>query len=244
MGKNARTMNRRDKRRQLPQKGLPTFQGNRLPVARATNVDVHVKACFEICRTIRHDRGFHPQLEKVLLIDSDRPDIRAKAGDPVPPRFWQQEAQAFRSFHGRSPQGWHGSRSLPREGFSRGHQVANSAMDNARHQHEDIDAEDMIITHIAAHRGPSSVASAPCPWPSHQEPLPATSRSSSRHPILRRGRRVEEHDEEKEVAATRTEQRPSHGEAPRCTRKAPALTFLRTQWNEVTVTSMLVIPSC
>ncbi|DAC10857.1 MAG TPA: hypothetical protein D7I09_02340, partial [Candidatus Poseidoniales archaeon] len=31
--------------------------------------------------------------------------------------------------------------------------LLNSAMDNARHQHEDIDAEDMIITHIAAHRG-------------------------------------------------------------------------------------------
>ena len=45
MGKNARTMNRRDKRRQLPQKGFTQpLQGNRLSVARATNVDVHVKA--------------------------------------------------------------------------------------------------------------------------------------------------------------------------------------------------------
>ncbi len=26
-------------------------------------------------------------------------------------------------------------------------------MDNARQHHEDIDAEDMVITHLAAHRG-------------------------------------------------------------------------------------------
>ena len=78
MGKNARTMNRRDKRRQLPQKGFTQpLQGNRLSVARATNVDVHVKACFEICRTIRGMTAGAAvrKLEKVLLIDSDRPDI-------------------------------------------------------------------------------------------------------------------------------------------------------------------------
>ena len=31
--------------------------------------------------------------------------------------------------------------------------LIESAMDNARHQYEDIDAEEMEITHIAAHRG-------------------------------------------------------------------------------------------
>ena len=31
--------------------------------------------------------------------------------------------------------------------------VIESAMENARYQYEDIDAEEMLITHIAAHRG-------------------------------------------------------------------------------------------
>ena len=31
--------------------------------------------------------------------------------------------------------------------------LINSAMDNARHQFEDVDAEEMTISHIAAHRG-------------------------------------------------------------------------------------------
>ena len=31
--------------------------------------------------------------------------------------------------------------------------LIESAMDNARQHHEDIDAEDMVITHLAAHRG-------------------------------------------------------------------------------------------
>ena len=32
--------------------------------------------------------------------------------------------------------------------------VIESAMENARFQYEDIDAEEMVLTHIAAHRGP------------------------------------------------------------------------------------------
>ena len=31
--------------------------------------------------------------------------------------------------------------------------LIESAMENARHQYEDVDAEEMEITHIAAHRG-------------------------------------------------------------------------------------------
>ena len=44
--------------------------------------------------------------------------------------------------------------------------VIESAMENARHQYEDIDAEEMLITHIAAHRGknPQRLDST-SPWP-------------------------------------------------------------------------------
>ena len=32
--------------------------------------------------------------------------------------------------------------------------LIESCMENARHQYEDIDPEEMVITHCAAHRGP------------------------------------------------------------------------------------------
>ncbi|MCH1411083.1 MAG: hypothetical protein L7U48_03265, partial [Candidatus Poseidoniaceae archaeon] len=157
MGKNARTMNRRDKRRQLPQKGFTQpLQGNRLSVARATNVDVHVKACFEICRTVRGMTAGAAvrKLEKVLLIDSDRPDIRAKA-EAIPYRLGSGNKKRKRS--GPSMvghrKGGMGPGRYPVKASRVVIKLLNSAMDNARHQHEDIDAEDMIITHIAAHRG-------------------------------------------------------------------------------------------
>ena len=157
MGKNARTMNRRDKRRQLPQKGFTQpLQGNRLSVARATNVDVHVKACFEICRTVRGMTAGAAvrKLEKVLLIDSDRPDIRAKA-EAIPYRLGSGNKKRKRS--GPSMVGHRkggiGPGRYPVKASRVVIKLLNSAMDNARHQHEDIDAEDMIITHIAAHRG-------------------------------------------------------------------------------------------
>jgi len=157
MGKNARTMNRRDKRRQLPQKGFTQpLQGNRLSVARATNVDVHVKACFEICRTIRGMTvgAAVRKLEKVLLIDSDRPDIRAKA-EAIPYRLGSGNKKRKRS--GPSMvghrKGGMGPGRYPVKASRVVIKLLNSAMDTARHQHEDIDAEDMIISHIAAHRG-------------------------------------------------------------------------------------------
>ena len=157
MGKNARTMNRRDKRRQLPQKGFTQpLQGNRLSVARATNVAVHVKACFEICRTVRGMTAGAAvrKLEKVLLIDSDRPDIRAKA-EAIPYRLGSGNKKRKRS--GPSMvghrKGGMGPGRYPVKASRVVIKLLNSAMDNARHQHEDIDAEDMIISHIAAHRG-------------------------------------------------------------------------------------------
>ena len=146
-----------DKRRQLPQKGFTQpLQGNRLSVARATNVDVHVKACFEICRTVRGMTAGAAvrKLEKVLLIDSDRPDIRAKA-EAIPYRLGSGNKKRKRS--GPSMvghrKGGMGPGRYPVKASRVVIKLLNSAMDNARHQHEDIDAEDMIITHIAAHRG-------------------------------------------------------------------------------------------
>ena len=94
------------------------------------------------------------KLEKVLLIDSDRPDIRAKA-EAIPYRLGSGNKKRKRS--GPSMvghrKGGMGPGRYPVKASRVVIKLLNSAMDNARHQHEDIDAEDMIISHIAAHRG-------------------------------------------------------------------------------------------
>ena len=64
------------------QKGFTQLlEGSRKAVARAKNLDVHVKHCFEVCRYVKGMPAGKAisHLEEVLLIDSDRKDIRAKA---------------------------------------------------------------------------------------------------------------------------------------------------------------------
>ena len=75
-------MDRRSRRRQLPQRGYTQLlQGNRLATARANNVDMHVKHCFEVCRAVKNKTAGEAvaYLNEVLRIDSDRADVRRKA---------------------------------------------------------------------------------------------------------------------------------------------------------------------
>ena len=66
-------MDRRSRRRQLPQRGYTQLlQGNRLATARANNVDMHVKHCFEVCRAVKNKTAGEAvaYLNEVLRIDS------------------------------------------------------------------------------------------------------------------------------------------------------------------------------
>ena len=150
-------MDRRTRRRQLPQKGYTQMlQGNRLATARAIDIDMHVKHCFEVCRAVKNKTAGQAvaYLNEVLKIDSDRADIRRKA-TAVPYRLGSGNKRKRRS--GPSMVGHRkggiGPGRFPVKASRETIKLIESAMENARFQYEDIDAEEMVITHIAAHRG-------------------------------------------------------------------------------------------
>ena len=153
----AKELDRRSKRSALPQKGYTQLlQGSHLATARAVDVDMHVKHCFEIARHIKHMKAGEAInfLNQVLKIDSDRPDIRRKAA-AVPFRLGSGNKKKRRtgpSMVGHR-KGGIGPGRYPVKASRAIIKLIESAMENARHQYEDVDAEEMEITHVAAHRG-------------------------------------------------------------------------------------------
>jgi len=117
---------------------------------------MHVKHCFEVCRAIKNKTAGEAIafLNQVLKIDSNRADVRRKAA-AVPFRLGSGNKRKCRS--GPSMVGHRkggiGPGRFPVKASREIIKVIESAMENARYQYEDIDAEEMLITHIAAHRG-------------------------------------------------------------------------------------------
>ena len=150
-------MDRRTRRKQLPQSGYTQLlQGSRLATARPVQVDMHVKHCSEVCRAVKNKTAGEAIafLNQVLKIDSNRADVRRKAA-AVPFRLGSGNKRKRRS--GPSMVGHRkggiGPGRFPVKASREIIKVIESAMENARYQYEDIDAEEMLITHIAAHRG-------------------------------------------------------------------------------------------
>ena len=127
------------------------LQGSRLATARAVEVDVHVKHCFEIARAIKHQTAGEAItfLNNVLKIDSDRPDIRKKAA-AVPFRLGSGNKKRKRS--GPSMVGHRkggiGPGRYPVKASRIMIKLLESCMENARHQYEDIDPEELSLIHI------------------------------------------------------------------------------------------------
>jgi large subunit ribosomal protein L22 len=152
-----RDMSRRERRKSTPQTGYTqVLQGSRLSTARAVRVDMHAKHCFEVCRAVKGMQAGAAiaYLNEVLKIDSDRADIRKKAR-AVPYRLGSGNKRRRRS--GPSMVGHRkggiGPGRYPVKASREIIKLIESAMSNASHQYEDINPEDMEITHIAAHRG-------------------------------------------------------------------------------------------
>lgn len=154
---NRTQMDRRSRRHQLPQSGYTQLlQGQRLATARARNLDLHAKHCFEVCRAVKNKSAGEAvtYLNDVLKIDSDRADIRKKAV-AVPYRLGSGNKRKRRS--GPSMVGHRkggvGPGRYPVKASRAVLKLIESAMSNAQVMYDDVKPEEMIISHIAAHRG-------------------------------------------------------------------------------------------
>ncbi len=130
--------------RTKPQSGYSQLlQGNRLAIARLKNADIHHKHCYQIARAVKgmYAGDAVEYLEKV---------VKEEVAIPYTRRSRKGKGGNTMAGHRK---GKMGPGRYPRKASIAFIKLIESAMDNARQHHEDIDAEDMVITHLAAHRG-------------------------------------------------------------------------------------------
>ena len=132
------------RKRGMPQSGYSQLlEGSYLVTARATNVDCHHKHCYHIAKAIRGmnaDRAI-TYLEEVV-----------EGKSAIPYRRRSRKGRGGNTMAGHR-KGKMGPGKFPNKASGEFIKLINSAMDNARQRFDDIDAEDMVITHVAAHRG-------------------------------------------------------------------------------------------
>ena len=151
MGGTVKSLTPRQRRERLPQKGFSQLlQGQRLAVARAVELDMHAKHAFEVCRAIRNKTAGEAldHLEAVQKLEAPVAYRRGAGGG--------KGGRKGRRGGGRGAghrKGHFGPGRYPSKVSHHVSRLIRSAMDNATQQHEDIDAESMVITHVAAHRG-------------------------------------------------------------------------------------------
>ena len=114
-----------------PQSGYTQLlEGSNLVTARAVNIDCHHKHCYHIAKAIR-------VIAKKRAIPYTRRSRRGRGGNTM-------------AGHRK---GKMGPGKYPNKASKEFIKLINSAMDNARQRFDTLDAEDMTITHVAAHRG-------------------------------------------------------------------------------------------
>ena len=143
-------LSRKDRRRYLPQKGytqlLQPEQGRHLARARAVDLNISSKHCFDLCRALKGRKAGDAIsfLERVIRIE-----------EPVPYTYGGGNKKravggARKAGHRRGM----GPGRYPTKAAAAMIKLIENGMSNATMQfEEEVTPEEMTITHIAAHRG-------------------------------------------------------------------------------------------
>ena len=130
--------------RKMPQPGYTQpLEGSNLATARVTGADIHHKHCVQIDRKIK---GMYAGSAVEFLEDV----IAKRKAVPYVARHRKGRGGNTMAGHRK---GKMGPGRYPRNASRVFIKLIESAMDNARQHFEDIEAEEMQITHVAAHRG-------------------------------------------------------------------------------------------
>ena len=127
-----------------PQSGYTQLlEGSNLVTARAVHLDCHHKHCYHIAKAIR---GMNAEEAGGYLEDV----VQKKRAIPYQRRSRKGRGGNTMAGHRK---GKMGPGKFPNKASKEFIKLINSAMDNARQRYATIDPEDMVITHVAAHRG-------------------------------------------------------------------------------------------